>query len=179
MMVKYPKLLIIGLTFVFAYLLFTQGLFLPIRRLILSLGLPGHFISGFFYAYSLTASTATAAFLVLAKENNLLIATFLGGIGALIADITIFKIVRYTLSDEIKKISREPSVRRLITVIPGVLKAYILPLIAAIVIASPLPDEIGITLFAATGIRARNFMLASYVLNTLGILIILLIGRQL
>src|SRR3989344_6523904 len=117
--VKYPKLLIIGLTFLFAYLLFTQGLFLPIRRLILSLGLSGYFISGFFYTYSLTASTATAAFLVLAKENIILLAAFLGGVGALIADITIFKMVRYTLSDEIKKLSREKFLRRLTTVIPG------------------------------------------------------------
>jgi hypothetical protein len=50
--------------------------------------------------------------------------------------------------------------------------------LAGILIATPLPDEIGVGLAASTKIIAtRFFILFSYLLHLIGILVILLIGQ--
>jgi len=49
---------------------------------------------------------------------------------------------------------------------------------AGFVIASPLPDEIGVSLLAGTTkISTRTFAILSYFLNTAGIFIVLLAGK--
>ena len=50
-------------------------------------------------------------------------------------------------------------------------------MVAGFIIASPLPDEIGVTMIAASkSISAKVFSVISYVLNTAGIFVILMIG---
>jgi uncharacterized membrane protein YdjX (TVP38/TMEM64 family) len=54
------------------------------------------------------------------------------------------------------------------------MREYILWSFAGLLIASPLPDEIGVTLVSGlTEIRLRTFAALCFVLNTIGILIIL------
>ncbi len=79
--------------------------------------------------------------------------------------------------DEIKMIENEKPVKKLRHMIHGHLKKYLLPVLAGFVIASPLPDEIGVCLLAGSKISPRAFSLFSYAFNTLGILAILAIGN--
>jgi len=54
------------------------------------------------------------------------------------------------------------------------LNSFFLYIIAAILIASPLPDEAGITILAGlTKIKAYAVAIISIILNTIGILILL------
>lgn len=175
---KYPKFYLLILTFFLAYILFTQRIFLPLRLSLIALDYTGIFLTGMLYSYSFTASTATAALLLLAKEHEILITGILAGFGALISDLLIFKFIRTTFQDEIKKLSNEKFIFYINRKIPGFLRKSIVPIIAAILIASPLPDEIGVSLFAAaTKISINKFSIISYTLNTAGIFIILLIGK--
>jgi uncharacterized membrane protein YdjX (TVP38/TMEM64 family) len=53
---------------------------------------------------------------------------------------------------------------------------YLVYAFAGLIIASPLPDELGVALLAGfTHIKPWKFAIISYVCNTLGILIMLLI----
>ncbi|MFH1072739.1 MAG: hypothetical protein V1743_04895, partial [Nanoarchaeota archaeon] len=82
--------------------------------------------------------------------------------------------------DEIERLKKERLVKHMYTKTPGFIKKYFIPVIGGFIIASPLPDEIGISLFAAsTKISTRVFSIMSYVLNTIGIFIILAIGTTL
>jgi hypothetical protein len=47
-----------------------------------------------------------------------------------------------------------------------------------LVIASPLPDELGISLLGLSRVRIRWFVVVSYAFNFLGILLIALAARQ-
>jgi len=52
----------------------------------------------------------------------------------------------------------------------------LIPVIAGLIIASPLPDEIGVALFGASKFEPKKFVFISYFLNFLGILIITSLG---
>ena len=176
--IKYPKFLLLLLTFVIAYLLFYNRAYQPFHDFVASLGYFGTFISGALYVYGFTAAPATALLLILAKEQNIILASLVGGLGALIGDLIIFTAIRHSFADEIEKLFEEEIVKYIHSRTPSFIKKYFVPAAAVIIIASPLPDEIGIALFAASkNISLKVFSVFSYIINTVGIFVILYIGR--
>jgi hypothetical protein len=158
--------------------LFYERNYQPFQDFIVSLGYSGTFVAGIFFTYGFTAAPATTIFLILAQHQNIYLASLIGGLGALIGDLFIFSFIRYSFSDEIRKLSRETIVKYFNGRLSGVLKKYFLPVVAGFIIASPLPDEIGISLMAASKIiSTKIFSIISYLLNTAGIFVILLVGR--
>ena len=175
---KYPKFLLLFITFLIAYLLFYERNYQPFHDIVLSMGYFGTFLSGAMFAYGFTAAPATAIFLILAKEQNILLAGLLGGLGALIGDLLIFSFIKFSFKDEIKKLSKEKITLYVKMKTPSTLKKYLIPVIAGFVIASPLPDEFGVSLLAASGtISIKIFSVISYTLNTAGIFVIIVIGN--
>ena len=175
--IKYPKFLLLVLTFMLAYLLFYHRTYEPFHDFVASLSYIGTFISGALYVYGFTAAPATALLLILAKEQNIILASLVGGLGALIGDLIIFSAIRHAFADEIEKLFEEEIVRYIHSKMPSLIKRYLVPAAACFIIASPLPDEIGIALFAASkNISLRVFSAFSYILNTIGIFVILYIG---
>ena len=175
---KYPKFLLLFITFLIAYLMFYGKDYAPFRDFIAGLGYSGTFVAGIMFAYGFTAAPATAVFLILAQHQNIYLASLIGGLGALISDLFIFSFIRLSFVNEIRKLSKEKIVRYFNGRLPGRLKEYLLPVVAGFIIASPLPDEIGVTMLAASKIiPIKIFSVISYALNTLGILAIFLVGR--
>jgi hypothetical protein len=176
---KYPKFVLLIFTFVLAYMLFSGSELAWFREQVTALGYVGSFLAGVFYAYGFTAAPATGVFLLLAKHQNIWLAGILAGFGALLADLVIFKFIRSSFSDEIEHLANEPLTQYFHSRMPNILKRYLIPVIGCALIASPLPDELGVTLLAVSTMSARVFAAFSYVLNTAGILIILYIGTLL
>ncbi len=177
---KYPKFLLLFITFLIAYLLFNGRTNPKFHVFIVSLGFLGTFLTGILFTYGFTAAPATAIFLILAKEQNILLAGLIGGLGALLGDLFIFNFIRYSFNDEVKKLYREKLIVYANHKTPSFLKRYLLPVVAGFIIASPLPDEIGVTMLAASkSISAKVFSVISYVLNTAGIFVVLMVGSAL
>lgn len=177
--IKYHKLILLIITFGLAYSLFQNWETLPFHNFVLSLGYFGTFLAGILFAYGFTAAPATALLLILAQEQNFWIAGLLGGVGALVGDYLIFRFIRHSLDDELRKLAREKPVRYVNRKIPALIKIHLIPVIAGFIIASPLPDEIGVSLLAVSRhISTKVFLVISYVLNTLGILVILAMGQR-
>ena len=179
-LIKYPKFLMLFITLLIAYLLFYERNYQPLHDFIASLGYIGIFLAGVMFAYGFTAAPATAILLILAKEQNILLAGFIGGFGALVGDLIIFNFIKFSFADEIKRLSKEKVVSYINHRTPNIFKKYLLPVVAGFIIASPLPDEIGVSLLAASrDISLKIFSVISYMLNTAGIFVILMIGRGL
>ena len=177
-MAKYPKFLLFFITVMLSYIVFSNGASLPLKSTILSLGYIGTFIAGIFFAYSYTAAPATALFLILAKEQNIIISGIIGGLGALAGDLVIFSFISMSFKDEIRKLAHEKIVVYLDHTFPYKIKKYLIPIFAGFIIASPLPDELGIALLAISQhISIKIFALLSFALNTLGIFAILYVGN--
>ncbi|MBN2095595.1 MAG: hypothetical protein JW727_06100 [Candidatus Aenigmarchaeota archaeon] len=174
---KYPKLLLLCFTFVLAFWIFSSRSMFLVRETLASLGYAGTFLAGVGYAYGFTAAPATAILLVLGKSQNLVIAGLIGGIGALVADLIIFRFVTHSFSDELKMLSEEKVCVRIGSFVPCFLRSHLIILLAIFVMASPLPDEMAVLLFAATGVVSiRTFSMLSFILNTAGIFTVLALG---
>lgn len=75
-----------------------------------------------FFTYGFTAAPATAILLILAREQNIVLAGFIAGFGALIGDAIIFKLIRHSFADEVEKLSKEKAVDYLNKKTPSLLK---------------------------------------------------------
>lgn len=180
--IKYPKLLLLLLTIAIAVAIFHEGRnYEPLHNFLESGGYLGTFFAGMFYAYGFTAAPATAVLLVLAKEQSLLTAVLLGGLGALISDLLIFLFVRFSFLDEIEELEHEKLVRSINKEgkkLFGHYYRHIFPTFAGFLIASPLPTEIGVSMMASLKkLSVKKFLVIAYILHSLGIFVILLIGK--
>lgn len=180
--IKYPKLLLLLITIILAIAIFYKGRnYAPLHDFLISLGYVGTFLGGFFYAYGFTAAPAAAVLLVLATEQNLILAVLIGGLGAILSDFIIFSFIRHSFIDEINKLKKETIMKNISKNgkrIFGRYYKHIFPVFAGFLIASPLPTEIGVTMLASIkNISVKKFMVIAYLLHSLGILIILTIGN--
>ena len=176
--IRYPKLLLLVFTFIIAYLIFYERDYQPYHNFLVSLGYFGIFFVGIMYSYSFTAAPATAIFLILGSDYNIFLAAAIGGLGALIGDLFLFSFIRHSLHDEISNLLKNRVFSYFIKKTPGFFKKYLFGIIAALIIASPLPDELGIILFSLSkSVSFRTFSIISFLLNSTGIFIILAIAR--
>ena len=148
------------------------------KTFILSLGrleYLGVFISGLFFSYGLTTAPSISMLYLLSRNLHPVDVAAFGAIGAFLSDYLIFKFVKHSLSDEIKKLSNK------IRFHPHLNKTYIkilkklAPLIAGIIIASPLPDELAASILGSINVSDKKFILISLGSNFIGILIIALL----
>jgi hypothetical protein len=176
--IKYPKLSVFVISVILVYFLFSGLAYKPLHDALVFMGYFGTFLAGLLYPYALTSAAGTGILLILAKEQNLLLAGVVAGIGALISDIIIFFFVTHGFGDEVEKLSKETVVRAVNRWIPSSVRVYLLVTFASILIASPLPTEIGIMLMTSIkNISIKKFVIIVYILHASAIFIILLIGR--
>ncbi len=177
--IKYPKLLLFIISVILEYFLFSGFAYKPLHDDLVFMGYFGTFLAGLLYPYALTSAAGTGILLILAKEQNLLFAGVIAGIGALISDIILFLFVTHGFSDEVKKLSKERVIRTINRWIPVSVRGYLLATFAGFLIASPLPTEIGIMLMTSIkNISVKKFAIIVYILHASAIFIILLIGSN-
>ena len=177
--IKYPKLSLFISSLVVAYLLLSYRSFAPLHNTIILLGYFGTFLTGILYAYGFTAPPATVILLILSRDQNIVFAGLVAGLGSLLSDLIIFFFIRHSFADEIERFSKEKFFQRISIKISSTLQRYILIALASFLIASPLPTEIGVTLMASLkSMSTRKFAVIAYFLHTTGIFVILLIGRN-
>jgi hypothetical protein len=175
--IKYPKLSLFVISVILVYLLFSGLTYKPLHDVLIFLGYFGTFFAGLLYPYALTSAAGTGILLILAKEQNIILAGVIAGIGALISDSILFLFVRHSFSDEVQKLSKKTVIQTVYRWIPDSIRVYLLVIFAGILIASPLPTEIGIILLALIkNMSVKKFVTLIFVLHASAIFVILLIG---
>ncbi len=174
---KYPKLLLLVLSIILAYYLFSIPQVSDWFANLGSLSYIGVFIAGMLFAFGFSAAFAVGFFLTL-NPSNIFIAAIIAGFGALISDLIILNFIRISFQGEFNKLKKTNTIKEISnTLNQGFLKKtkiYLMYAFAGILIASPLPDEAGVTLLAGlTKIKQSAIAIIGFILNTLGILIIL------
>ena len=139
----------------------------------------GSFIAGIFFVSVFTAAPATVALGEIAQSNSVITVAILGGLGALIGDLIIFRFVKDRVSDHFYYLMRVSKSERLFSIFKLKLFRWIIPFVGALIIASPLPDEIGVAMLGLSKMKNSYFILLSFLLNSAGILIIGLIAKTL
>ena len=137
----------------------------------------GSFIAGIFFVSVFTAAPATVALGEIARANSVIAVAILGGLGALIGDLIIFRFVKDRVFEHFSYLIKVSKTERIVSIFKLKLFRWISPLIGALIIASPLPDEIGVAMLGLSKMKNSYFILLSFVLNSAGILIIGLIAK--
>jgi len=174
---KYPKLLLLILTFVLAYFIFNSRHTAFMQDLILSSGYIGTFLAGILYVYSFTAAPATVLLLNFSYYQNFYLAALCASLGAFVGDLMLYKLLKHSFKEELVKLANEKIIIAIKRRLPEQILKFLVPVIATLVMVTPLPDEIGIVLLASSkNVKTRTFIILSLVLNIIGIFIALYLG---
>jgi len=180
-MLKYPKLTLLLGTFIAAYVLHSLGVFDRLEQMLNGHGYWSMLLAGMLFSFGFTAAFGLAIMVDLAIHVDPFLGAIVGGIGAMLTDIGIFSLVRFAIfHDEIHRLRGSRLLRFFRAAlhhssISDNVRTILLWSFAGIIIASPLPDEFGVTLVSSvTKVRSKEFAFLCLLLNIVGILCILL-----
>lgn len=165
------KLIVLIISLLIAVYLIASGKINEFISSLNDIGIIGVFIAGAFYGYSFTAFPAVAILIIFAKTINPLIVAFIGAIGTMCGDYLIFHIIKDELPTKAEKFLKLIGVEKLRN-LKNTKYHWIFLLITAIIIASPLPDEIGVSLLGFSKYDSEKFLLLAFTFNFIGLLII-------
>lgn len=157
---------------VFAFIIAELDLVEKIFSISENIRILSSFIAGLFFTSVFTTAPAIVVLGKISQIEPVLLVALFGGMGAVIGDMAIFFVFRNHISGDIdnllsrlkndpfRAVTRNRNIRWL-----GVL-------IGALIIASPLPDELGIAMMGISRVKFKVFIPVSFLFNSLGIAII-------
>ena len=131
----------------------------------------GSFIAGMFFVSVFTAAPAAVALLQLMETGSLFLVALFGGLGALLGDFLIFNFMRDHAAQDFEEILQKTKLEKIKALFQNRFLRWLLPVIGALIIASPFPDEIGLALLGLSKTKTAIFIPISFLLNFLGILL--------
>lgn len=137
----------------------------------------GSFLAGIFFISIFTVAPASVVLYEIAKSNPALEVAFFGGLGAVVGDLIIFRFVKDSISEDIKYFIEKTKLQKLTAIFKLKPLRWLTVLLGALIIASPIPDELGLAMMGLTKIKNSAFILISFTLNFFGIFIICLIAK--
>lgn len=137
----------------------------------------GSFFSGIFFVSVFTVAPAGVILFKIAAAGSIWETAFLGALGALLGDYLIFKFIKDSIAEDISWLLQKTKKERLFSVFKLKIFRRLLPFLGAIIIASPLPDEIGLAMLGLSKLKTSLFIPLSFALNFFGILILSLFAK--
>lgn len=135
-------------------------------------GYIGAFFAGILFVSTFTVATGIVILLVLAESLSPWEIGVIAGLGAVVGDFTIFRFIKDNLISEIAPIYNNLGGDHITKILHTKYFIWTLPVIGAILIASPFPDEIGVSLMGVAKMKTYQFLVLSFILNAMGIFIV-------
>ncbi len=174
---KYPKLFTFIILILLAYHIFTQPFISGWIGWFNNLGNLGIFFAGILTGLGFLAPFGFGL-LIKMSSDTILIASLLAGLGATIADLLIFKIIKSSFMDEFKRLEKTKLIREIEQIVKKnksvLIRHYLLYIFAGIILATPLPDEIGVSMLAGlTTIKSWKLAIIGFFAHSLVAFILL------
>lgn len=136
-------------------------------------GYLGAFFAGILFVSMFTVATSALILLTLAETLSPVEIGLIAGLGAVVGDMTIFHFIKNNISREIGSIYKIfDRKKRLKKILYTKYFNWMLPVLGAIIIASPLPDELGVSMIGLSKMNTLKFIVLSFILNSFGIFLI-------
>ena len=170
---RYKNLTIVFIGVVLAIVLSKNEIFRSFLLHLGNFGYIGAFVAGIFFVSTVTVATSALVLLTLAETLSPIELGLLAGLGAVVGDVLIFNLIKDDLANEIEDLYEQIDTKKhLVKLFHTKYFNWVLPIIGAIIIASPLPDEMGISLINLSKMNSFKFIILSYLLNSIGIFLI-------
>jgi len=174
---KYPYLTGVVISVLIAIILAQNETF---KNWLLNLGsleYIGALFAGVLFVSSFTVAISIAVIAIMTQNLNPMALALIGGVGAVMGDYIVFKLVRSNLQQELSMLFGKEGTSYVKTVLRSKYISWTLPIIGVAIIASPLPDELGVSLLGLSKMSEARFILISYISNAVGILMIASVAR--
>ena len=145
------------------------------HQFVLSLGdwkYLGIFAAGIFFTSIFTVAPSVVILSDFAQSVPLLTIAVIGGLGAAFGDYIIFRLVKDRIADDLEFLLLPSEKKRIARIVKTRFIRFFAPLIGALIIASPFPDEMGITVLGMSKLSDKIFVPISFILNGAGILLV-------
>lgn len=170
---RYPGLFFMLVSLALGFLLFAYPLTHELLRKLADFGYLGALLGGALFVWSYSVGIGLAILLTLKEELPLVPLAIAGGIGGMLGDLVIFRFVKSTLKRELLDIAHKLWGKKAVkNVRKGPLK-FFLPVIGVIIVLSPFPDELGISLMGLSRISTIQFILLTATLDSINVYLML------
>lgn len=174
---QYKHLAFFIISIIFAIFLSRQELFHTFLLNLGNWGYIGAFLGGILFVSTFTAATGAIILIILAEKLSSIEMAILAGLGGVVGDFTIFRFVKDGLLSEIIPIYHRLGGGHLTRILRTKYFRWTLWIIGAIIIASPFPDEIGVSLMGISKIRTYQFLILAFILDTVGVFLFIVAAR--
>ena len=141
-----------------AFFTFTQGL-----------NIFGSFLAGIFFTSTFTIAPASIALIEIGKTTSPVVVAFYGALGGIVGDMVMFFFLRGTVAHDVHEILKKSDYRRVLSFFHLGFMRILSPILGALIIASPLPDEIGLSLMGISKVKPLYIVPIAFVMNFIGI----------
>ncbi len=169
---KYPYLTLIVISVFVAIFLASNETFKGWLTSLGSLEYIGALLAGSLFVSSFTAAISIVLIGIMSDNINPMALALIGGVGAVMGDYLVFKFVKSHLQDELIMLFGKQETNYVKHILKSKYIAWMLPILGGFIIASPLPDELGVSLLGMSKMSDAKFILISYISNAIGILMI-------
>ena len=142
-------------------------------------GYIGVFIVGAFFVSTFTVAPSLVVLSFFAETLDPLFVALVAGAGAVVGDYLIFRFLKDRIFQEVRPLFFHVGEGRVGRLFSTPYFAWLAPVLGAFIIASPLPDELGVALLGGTHLKKWQFFLLTFPLNTLGIFAVIMATRAL
>ncbi|MBA3285846.1 MAG: hypothetical protein H0U27_12415 [Nitrosopumilus sp.] len=130
----------------------------------------GSFLAGIFFTSIFTVAPASIVLAELSTQHSPFIVALCGAAGAMVGDLIIFLFIRDRVSDDITYILKKIKFKKISSLFHLGFLRVLSPLIGALIIASPLPDELGIAMMGMSKMKTYLLIPIAFIMNFFGIL---------
>ncbi|MDO8664934.1 MAG: hypothetical protein Q7K44_05350 [Candidatus Liptonbacteria bacterium] len=138
------------------------------------------FVAGMFFTSVFTTPLAMVTLGKIASVHGIISTAILGASGAVIGDLIIFRFIRDRLGEHLSELMRHQGIGKKFKVL---LKLryfrWFTFMLGGLIIASPLPDELGVSLLGFSKMRLSWFIPISFLFNFIGIIFIGIVAKTL
>lgn len=128
------------------------------------------FLAGMAFTSVFTIAPAAVILAKLCLVQPIWLVSLLGALGAVCTDLVIFTFFKQRISEDLTMLMKSSRwLRPLYIIQKARMFRWVSLVVGALIIASPLPDELGLAIMGITKVSTRVFIPIAFVLNALGI----------
>jgi len=136
-------------------------------------GYIGALIGGILFVSVFTAAPGLLLLLTLAETHPALPLAIVAGIGGVFGDFIILSMLSNHANETLKSFKNNDGIMKTVRILRHTKYRFFLTVLGAIIIASPLPDELGLSLMGLSKMKRSTFLWLTFSLNAIGVYILL------
>lgn len=134
-------------------------------------------LSGMFFTSIFTIAPSTVALATVSQSFPPILVALWGGLGAMIADLIIFLFIRERIYVDVGGLMKKSLRRHFLSLFHYGFIKWVVLIAGAFIVASPIPDEIGLALIGLSRVKIIYILPVVFVLHSVGIFLFVLAAR--